>query len=80
MIANIILVVIPSYSFRDVLKQIKPFITSQAVVSLTKGIEASTFSFMSGIIRSELPEVPYGVLSGPNLAKEIVAGQPAGRS
>lgn len=75
---DIILVAIPSHSFRDVLKQIKPFITSQAVVSLTKGIEAKTFHFMSDIIREELPEVPYGVLSGPNLAKEIMAGQPAG--
>ncbi|MGB8696686.1 NAD(P)H-dependent glycerol-3-phosphate dehydrogenase [Acinetobacter sp.] len=75
---DIILVAIPSHSFRDVLKQIKPFITSQAVISLTKGIEAKTFSFMSDIIREELPEVPYGVLSGPNLAKEIMAGQPAG--
>ena len=75
---DIILVAIPSHSFRDVLKQIQPFITSQAVISLTKGIEAKTFSFMSDIIREELPEVPYGVLSGPNLAKEIMAGQPAG--
>src|SRR5699024_4338491 len=74
---DIILVAIPSHSFRDVLKQIQPFITSQAVISLTKGIEAKTFSFMSDIIREELPEVPYGVLSGPNLAKEIMAGQPA---
>ena len=69
---------IPSHSFRGVLRQIKPFISAQAVVSLTKGIEAKTFSFMSDIICEELPEVPYGVLSGPNLAKEIVAGQPAG--
>ena len=75
---DIILVAIPSHSFRDVLKQIKPFITAQAVVSLTKGIEAKTFSFMSDIIREELPEVPYGVLSGPNLAKEIMSGMPAG--
>lgn len=75
---DIILVAIPSHSFRSVIKQIKPFISAQAVISLTKGIEAETFSFMSDIIRSELPEVPYGVLSGPNLAKEIVAGQPAG--
>ena len=75
---DIILVAIPSHSFRDVLRQIKPFITSQAVVSLTKGVEAKTFSFMSDIIQQELPEVPFGVLSGPNLAKEIVAGQPAG--
>lgn len=75
---DIILVAIPSHSFRNVLQQIKPFISSQAVISLTKGIEAKTFSFMSDIIRSELPEVPYGVLSGPNLAKEIMAGMPAG--
>lgn len=75
---DIIFVAIPSHSFRSVLEQIKPFITSQAVVSLTKGIEAKTFSFMSGIISEVLSEVPYGVLSGPNLAKEIVAGQPAG--
>lgn len=75
---DIILVAIPSHSFRDVLQQIKPFISSQAVISLTKGIEAKTFSFMSDIIREVLPEVPCGVLSGPNLAKEIMAGQPAG--
>ena len=75
---DIILVAIPSHSFRDVLKQIKSFISAQAVISLTKGIEAKSFSFMSDIIRAELPEVPYGVLSGPNLAKEIMAGMPAG--
>lgn len=75
---DIILVAIPSHSFRDVLQQIKPFISAQAVISLTKGIEAKSFSFMSDIIEEELPEVPFGVLSGPNLAKEIMAGQPAG--
>lgn len=75
---DIILVAIPSHSFRDVLKQIRPFISAQAVVSLTKGVEAKTFSFMSDIIQEELPGVPFGVLSGPNLAKEIMAGMPAG--
>ncbi|WP_445115776.1 NAD(P)H-dependent glycerol-3-phosphate dehydrogenase [Acinetobacter sp. WZC-1] len=75
---DIILVAIPSHSFRDVLRQIRPYISAQAVISLTKGVEAQTFSFMSDIIREELPEVPYGVLSGPNLAKEIMAGMPAG--
>lgn len=75
---DLILVAIPSHSFRDVLRQIKPFITAQAVVSLTKGVEAKTFSFMSDIIQQELPNVPFGVLSGPNLAKEIMAGMPAG--
>ena len=75
---DLILVAIPSHSFRHVLTSMKPFISGQAIVSLTKGIEAETFSFMSDIIQEVLPEVPFGVLSGPNLAKEIVAGQPAG--
>ena len=75
---DIILVAIPSHSFRSVLKQIAPMITGQALVSLTKGIEADTFCLMSDIIQQELPEVAFGVLSGPNLAKEIVAGMPAG--
>jgi glycerol-3-phosphate dehydrogenase (NAD(P)+) len=75
---DIILVAIPSHSYRSVLKQIAPMITGQAIVSLTKGIEADTFCLMSDIIQQELPEVAFGVLSGPNLAKEIVAGMPAG--
>lgn len=75
---DIILVAIPSHSFRSVLRQIAPMISAQVVVSLTKGIEKDTFCFMSDIIRQELPEVPYGVLSGPNLAKEIMQGMPAG--
>jgi len=69
---------VPSHSFRSVLRQIAPYISGQVVVSLTKGIEADTFALMSDIIRAELPNVAYGVLSGPNLAKEIMAGMPAG--
>lgn len=75
---DIILVAIPSHGFRQVLKQVAPFISGQAIISLTKGIEQDSFYFMSDIIRAELPEVPYGVLSGPNLAKEIIQGMPAG--
>jgi glycerol-3-phosphate dehydrogenase (NAD(P)+) len=75
---DLIFVAVPSHSFRSVLKQIAPLISGQAVVSLTKGIEPDTFAMMSEIIQQELPEVPYGVLSGPNLAKEIMAGMPAG--
>lgn len=75
---DLIFVAIPSHSFRVILQQIKPFITAQAVISLTKGIEPNSFCFMSEMIKQELPQVPYGVVSGPNLAKEIVAGMPTG--
>ena len=75
---DLILVAIPSSNFREVLRQVAPFITGQVVVSLTKGIEPNSFALMSEIIREELPQVAYGVLSGPNLAKELMAGLPAG--
>jgi glycerol-3-phosphate dehydrogenase (NAD(P)+) len=75
---DLILVAIPSSNFREVLRQVAPFMTGQVVVSLTKGIEPDSFALMSDIIRQELPQVAYGVLSGPNLAKELMAGLPAG--
>lgn len=75
---DIIFVAVPSHAFRTVLQQIAPFITAQAVVSLTKGIEKDSFALMSDIITQELPHVPFGVISGPNLAKEIMNNMPAG--
>lgn len=74
---DLIFVAVPSYAFRQTIRQIAPLISSQVVISLTKGMEVETFKLMSDIIREELPEVPYGVLSGPNLAKEIMAGMPS---
>ncbi len=74
--AEIVFVSIPSQSFREVISQAKPFLRAdQIVVSTTKGIEAKTFSLMSQILAEELPDNPIGVISGPNLAKEIVQQQ-----
>jgi len=70
--ADVVFVSIPSQSFRQVVHQAKPYLKAdQMLVSTTKGIEAQTFSLMSEIIREELPESRIGVLSGPNLAKEV---------
>lgn len=74
---DIIFVAIPSLGFRETLKNIKPFITGQSIVSLTKGMEKDTFALMSDIIRDELPEVNFGVMSGPNLAIEIMKHMPS---
>ena len=74
--ADIIFVSIPSQSFRDVISQAKRCLRpEQIVVSTTKGIEANTFSLMSQILADELPDNPIGVISGPNLAKELVQKQ-----
>lgn len=73
---DLVFVSIPSQAFRSVMRQAAAFIRpEQMVVSTTKGIEAGTFSLMSQILAAELPGNPIGVISGPNLAKEIVQKQ-----
>lgn len=74
---DVILVAVPSSAVRETLQKIRPFITHQSVVSLTKGIEKGTFALMSQIITEELPQVNFGVLSGPNLAAEIMDNMPS---
>ena len=69
--APLIIIAIPSTSFRAVLASLKPHLTpDQILVSTTKGIEAEGFRLMSQIMREEIDN-PVGVISGPNLAKEI---------
>lgn len=74
---DIIFIAVPSSAFRETLKNIAPYITGQSIVSLTKGMEKDSFALMSDIIKDELPEVNFGVLSGPNLAIEIMKNMPS---
>lgn len=70
--AEIIFLAIPSKSFRPVLQQIKPYVSSHhMLVSTAKGIEGHSFMLMSQVIEDELGMGRIGVLSGPNLAIEI---------
>ncbi|MCP8689265.1 NAD(P)H-dependent glycerol-3-phosphate dehydrogenase [Marinobacterium sedimentorum] len=74
--AELVFVAIPSGGFRAVVHEARAYMTpGQMVVSTTKGIEAGTFSLMSEILADELPDARIGVLSGPNLAKEVAARQ-----
>lgn len=76
---DILLVAVPSKSFRQVVRELTGLVAQGTLlISLTKGIEAHGFRLMSEILREEMPENPRGVLSGPNLAGEIAAGQVTG--
>jgi glycerol-3-phosphate dehydrogenase (NAD(P)+) len=69
---------IPSQNFRAVLQEVKKHIRAWVpVISLTKGLELDTHKRMTEIITEVLPGHPVGVLTGPNLAREIMAGQAA---
>ena len=75
---DVIIVGIPSHSFRDVLLKIRPYVRPWVpIVSLSKGLELSTNLRMTEIINEVLPEHPRGVLTGPNLAREIMSGYAA---
>lgn len=75
---DLLVMAIPAQNFRAVLKQTAPHLkTAVPVVSLTKGLEADSHLRMSEIIRQELPGHPVAVLTGPNLAPEIIAGRAA---
>ncbi len=63
---------VPSSAFRAVAKQVSPFLAAgTVVVSTAKGIEADSFLLPSQILEQEMNQCPVGVISGPNLAKEI---------
>lgn len=75
---DVLVMGIPSQSFRSVLEQLKPHLRAWVpVISLTKGLELDTGMRMTEIIQQLLPGHPVGVLTGPNLAREIMAGQAA---
>ncbi|MFV0478732.1 MAG: NAD(P)H-dependent glycerol-3-phosphate dehydrogenase [Parahaliea sp.] len=76
--ADVVVMGIPSQSFRTVLEEVKQHIRPWVpVISLTKGLELDTSLRMTQIINEVLPGHPVGVLTGPNLAREIMAGQAA---
>ncbi len=76
--ADLIVMGVPAQNFREVLMAAKPFIRPWIpIVSLTKGLELGTKKRMTEVIAEILPGHPAGVLTGPNLAKEIHNGQAA---
>jgi glycerol-3-phosphate dehydrogenase (NAD(P)+) len=76
--ADVIVMGVPSQSFRQVLEDAKPYIRPWVpIISLSKGLEQETQMRMTEIIEEVMPGHPAGVLTGPNLAREIMAGQAA---
>lgn len=76
--ADVIVMAVPSHSFRavaeDVAGHVRPWIP---VVSLVKGLEQGSHRRMTEVIAEVLPGHPAGVLAGPNIAKEVVQGYAA---
>jgi glycerol-3-phosphate dehydrogenase (NAD(P)+) len=78
--ADVVVVAVPSHGFRAVLEQARECIRPDAVVvSLAKGVEQGTLARMTEVVAEVLPghdPSRIGVLTGPNLAREVAQGQP----
>lgn len=76
--AEVVAMAVPSHVFRGVLTEVvahlKPGVP---VVSLSKGLEQGSHRRMSEVVAELAPGRPVAVLTGPNLAREVLAGSPA---
>ena len=76
--ATAVVMGVPSHGFRDILTELRPSLPAGVpIVSLSKGVEQETLKRMTEVVLEVAPGHPTGVLTGPNLAKEIMAGYPA---
>ncbi len=77
--SHIYVLAIPAQQLRPMLAEWKPLVSSDAiVVSTLKGIEISTQMRMTEIITEMWQTEKVGVITGPNLADELVLRQPTG--
>ena len=68
--ANLVVVAVPSAAFREVVEALPG---RAPILSLTKGLDPATGERLSTVVRGR----PVAVLSGPNIAEEVVRGLPA---
>ena len=75
---RVIFPVVPSDALRPVMRGLAPHLDAdQTLIHGIKGIEPTTFKRMSQILLAETRITKIGVLSGPNLAKEVALKQPS---
>lgn len=86
---QLIFPIVPSQAFRSMMQQLSPFLSpTHFLIHGTKGLDIATLEkgealrpehikTMSEVIQEESIVCRIGCLSGPNLSKEIMEGQPA---
>ncbi|MGH8926856.1 MAG: NAD(P)H-dependent glycerol-3-phosphate dehydrogenase [Acidimicrobiia bacterium] len=77
--ASIVAMAVPSHGFAKVMADMPEIPDDLPIISLTKGIEEDTLRRMTEVIADRLAGHrvdSIGVLTGPNLAGEVMAGHP----
>jgi len=77
--SNIYVLAVPAQTLRENLNAWKSMVQPNALfISTLKGIEVSTMSRMTEIISEVMETENIAIITGPNLANELVLRQPAG--
>ncbi len=77
--APVVFFVVPSKAFRAVAREAGETLQpDQLTLHATKGIEPGSHKRMSQLLMEESCALQIGVISGPNIAREICEGKPAG--
>ena len=78
--SSAVVMAVPSHGFREIYARVAGYLAEEVpVLSLTKGIEQDTLATMTQIVAETSPHKDrslVGVMTGPNLATEVAAGQP----
>lgn len=77
-VSDILLIVVPSYAFRDVLTKIRPYLhKGSKIVWATKGLDPDSGSLLQDVAFDVIGnKIPLAVISGPSFAKEVAAAVP----
>jgi glycerol-3-phosphate dehydrogenase (NAD(P)+) len=76
--AELLIVGVPTTAMRSTVHVAKEWIHPWIpIVSLSKGLEQGSLLRMTEVIADEVPGHPVAALTGPNIAREIMAGQAA---
>ena len=77
--SNIYVIAVPAQTLRENLKAWKHLVDPHATyVSTLKGIEVSSLLRMTEVIEQEMNTANIAIITGPNLASELILRQPAG--
>lgn len=74
---KVIVSAVPTHGVREVLRSIRNHLNQEAIiVNVAKGIEVDTLLRISEIVKEEIPEIEYAILSGPSHAEEVARDIP----
>jgi glycerol-3-phosphate dehydrogenase (NAD(P)+) len=74
--APILLLAVPTQALRTMVSAHRPLLAGRMLVACCKGVERGTGQLPTEVLRSELPDAPVAVLTGPSFAAEIAVGRP----